>query len=105
MGLEAYWTQFPGLAERLTEYGKHIETQLSAWGEVFNYGLVDTEVAGQEAGKWLNTRNVDLVFCHAATYATSSTVLPVHQWCTAPAIVLNLQPTAQINYEHSTTGE
>ena len=105
VGLEAYWAQFPGLAERLTEYGKHIGTQLSAWGEVFNYGLVDTEAAGRAAGEWLDTQNVDLVFCHAATYATSSTVLPVHQRCAAPAVVLNLQPTARINYEHSTTGE
>ncbi len=72
---------------------------------MFNYGLVDTEAAGRVAGEWLNAQNVDLVFCHAATYATSSTVLPVHQRCEAPAVVLNLQPTAQINYEHSTTGD
>ena len=105
VGLQAYWAQFPGLRERLSEYNKHIETQLSAWGEVFNYGLVDTEAAGRAAGAWLNARNVDLVFCHAATYATSSTILPVHQRCAAPAIFLNLQPAARINYERSTTGE
>lgn len=105
VGLQAYWAQFPGLAERLSEYGKHIEGQLSEWGEVFNYGLVDTEVAGRMAGEWLNSQNVDLVFCHAATYATSSMVLPVHQRCAAPAVFLNLQPTARINYERSTTGE
>lgn len=105
VGLQAYWTQFPGLAERLTEYGNHIERQLSAWGDVFNYGLVDTEAAGRAAGEWLNVQNVDLVFCHAATYATSSTVLPVHQRCPAPAVILNLQPAARIDYERSTTGE
>jgi L-arabinose isomerase len=32
-------------------------------------------------------------------------VLPVHQICKAPAVFLNLQPTARINYERSTTGE
>jgi L-arabinose isomerase len=32
-------------------------------------------------------------------------VLPVHQICTAPVVFLNLQPTARINYERSTTGE
>ncbi|HZG66051.1 MAG TPA: hypothetical protein VEZ12_04865, partial [Herpetosiphonaceae bacterium] len=105
IGLRAYWEQFPGLRERLIAYGHHIEQRISAWGEVANYGLVDTEGEGRRAGEWLNAQNVDLVFCHAATYSTSSTVLPVHQICTAPVVVLNLQPTARINYERSTTGE
>lgn len=105
VGLQAYWAQFPGLRERLEHYGEFIASRLSAWAEVFNYGLVDTEAAGREAGEWLNARNVDLVFCHAATYATSSIVLPVHQACHAPAVFLNLQPTARINYERTTTGE
>jgi L-arabinose isomerase len=45
------------------------------------------------------------VFCHSATYTTSSCVLPVHQLCGAPAVFLNLQPTARINYAQTTTGE
>ena len=105
VGLRAYWEQFPGLRERLTAYGRFIEERLVAWGEVYNYGLVDTEAEGRKAGEWLNTQNVDLVFCHAATYSTSATVLPVHQICRAPAVFLNLQPTARIDYERSTTGE
>ena len=104
-GLRAYWEQFPGLRERLLAYGKFVEQRMAAWGEVSNYGLVDTEGEGRAAGEWLQSRNVDMVFCHAATYSTSSTVLPVHQICTAPVVFLNLQPTARINYEQSTTGE
>lgn len=57
------------------------------------------------AGEWLNTRNVDLIFCHSATYITSSAVLPVHQICKAPVVILNLQPTAAMNYEKTSTGE
>jgi L-arabinose isomerase len=105
VGLRAYWEQFPGLRERLIEYGKFIEQKMSAWGEIFNFGLVDTEGEGRKAGEWLNSQNVDLVFCHAATYSTSSTVLPVHQICKAPVVFLNLQPTDRINYDHSTTAE
>lgn len=105
IGLRAYWEQFPGLRERLIGYGQFIEQRLSAWGEVHNFGLVDTEGTGREAGEWLQARNVDLVFCHSATYSTSSTVLPVHRACTAPVVFLNLQPTARLNYERSTTGE
>lgn len=104
-GLRAYWDQFPGLRERLIAYGKFIEDRLSAWAEVHNFGLVDTEDAGRAAGEWMQARNVDMIFSHAATYATSSTVLPVHQICSAPTVFLNLQPTARINYERTTTGE
>ena len=105
IGLRAYWDQFPGLRERLIEYGRFIERRLAAWGDVSNFGLVDTEMAGRTAGEWLSERGVDLVFCHAATYSTSSTVLPVHQICKAPAVFLNLQPAARIDYQRSTTGE
>lgn len=105
VGLRAYWEQFPGLKERLEAYGRFIEERISEWADVYYYGLVDTENEGRKAGEWLNERHVDLVFCHAATYSTSSTVLPVHQICKAPAVFLNLQPTLRLNYEQSTTGE
>jgi L-arabinose isomerase len=79
VGLRAYWDQFPGLRERLAGYGRHIEQR--------------------------QAQGVDLVLCHVATYATSSMVLPVHQLCQAPAVFLNLQPAARIDYARSTTGE
>ncbi|MEX2414980.1 MAG: L-fucose/L-arabinose isomerase family protein [Paenibacillaceae bacterium] len=105
IGLRAYWSQFPGLKERLIEYGRFLEKGMSQHGDIFNYGLVDTEGEGRKAGEWFNEHNLDLIFCHSATYSTSSTVLPVHQICKIPVVVLNLQPTERINYEHSTTGE
>jgi L-arabinose isomerase len=104
-GLQAYWDQFPGLHDRLREYGRFIEQRLSAWGDVHNFGLVDTAATGRAAGEWLQSRNVDIVFCHSATYCTASAVLPVHQLCTAPAVVLNLQPAARLDYDRTTTGE
>jgi L-arabinose isomerase len=105
IGLRAYWEQFPGLRERLIGYGQFIAGRLAEWGEVANFGLVDTADEGRWAGEWLQAQNVDLVFCHSATYSTSSTVLPVHQICKAPVVFLNLQPTARIDYARSTTGE
>ncbi|WP_084423311.1 L-fucose/L-arabinose isomerase family protein [Cohnella thermotolerans] len=105
IGLRAYWSQFEGLRERLVEYGKWIERKLADEAEVYNYGLVDTEDEGRAAGEWFNRHNVDLIFCHSATYSTSSTVLPVHQICKAPVVVLNLQPAARINYDKTYTGE
>lgn len=105
IGLAAYWKQFPGLRERLIEYGNFIQRRMEAWGDVVNFGLVDTEAKAREAGEWFNRQNVDLVFCHTATYSTSAAVLPIHQICQRPVIVINLQPTARINYAQTTTGE
>ena len=104
-GLRAYWEQFEGLRDRLLGYNAFIAERLAAWGEVFNFGLVDTETAGRAAGEYFNAHNVDIVFAHSATYFTSSCVLPVHQICGAPAVWLNLQPAAQMNYPVTGTGE
>ena len=106
MGLKHYWNQFPGLRKRLTGYGKFIADKVEAMGaEVFFYGLVDCEQEGRKAGEYFNKANVDLIFAHSATYVTSASILPVHQVCHARAVLLNLQPTARINYAKTTTGE
>ncbi len=104
-GLKAYWTQFEGLEQRLIGYNKFLEQKLSQFGEVYNFGMVDTEYAGRDAGEFFNKHNVDIVFSHSATYYTSACVLPIHQICKAPAVVLNLQPTPSMNYQKTTTGE
>ena len=105
VGLKAYWSQFEGLKERMQAYGKFIESRMEEMGEVCNFGLVDDNAAGREAGEWFNSKNVDIIFCHSATYVTSDSVLPVHKICKSPAVILNLQPTAQIDYLRTTTGE
>jgi L-arabinose isomerase len=56
IGLQAYWDQFPGLKERLIEYGNFIEKKMSKDGEVFNFGLVDTEGEARRAGEWFNEK-------------------------------------------------
>ena len=105
VGLKAYWPQFSGLHDRLLEYNTFIADKLSSYGEVFNFGMVDDELIARQAGEYLNASNVDIVFCHAATYFTSACILPIHQHCSAPAIILNLQPASSMDYEHTSTGE
>ncbi|MDF2942457.1 MAG: arabinose isomerase [Herbinix sp.] len=107
VGLKHYWGQFPGLKARLMEYGGFIEKKMAGYAnaEIFNFGLVDNSDSGIAAGQYFNENNVDLIFCHSGTYVTSDCVLPVHQACKAPVVVLNLQPAARINYEDTTTGE
>lgn len=106
MGLKHYWKQFPGLKERLIEYGQFISKKIESFNtQVYFYGMVDCEEEGKQAGEYFNKNNVDLIFGHSATYVTSASILPIHQICKAPTVILNLQPTPQINYQKTTTGE
>ncbi|MGH2559613.1 MAG: L-arabinose isomerase family protein [Thermomicrobiales bacterium] len=105
IGLAAYWAQFPGLRERLDGYRRHVETRLGQWADVVSAGLVDTPPAAVEAGRLFARERVDLIVCHAATYATSSQVLPVVQERRLPVLVLNLQPVPAIDYEQADTAE
>jgi L-arabinose isomerase len=103
IGLEAYWQQFPGLKERLESYLRVVQERLP--GDVIPAGLVDTAMGAADAGALFARSDLDLIVCHAATYATSSQVLPVVQRAKAPVLVLNLQPAAALDYEHTDTGE
>ncbi|WP_273887366.1 L-fucose/L-arabinose isomerase family protein [Rubrobacter naiadicus] len=105
IGLAAYWDQFPGLKERLEGYQQHVEDRIGRWARVVSVGLVDTAPRAQAAGAYFAQEAVDLIFCYAATYATSSQVLPVVQEVKVPVVVLNLQPVAALDYENTDTGE
>src|SRR5215471_3740908 len=100
IGLDAYWPQFPGLEERLSGYISQVANRLANLGaEVVNLGLVDTPVKAVDAGHCFRQADVDLIFLYVATYALSSTVLPVVRRAKVPVIVLNLSPGAAIDYK------
>lgn len=106
IGLEAYWPQFPGLKERLENYQRQVEAKIAGLGaQVISAGLVDTAPAAVEAGRMFAGADLDLIICYVATYATSSQVLPVVQRARLPVLVLNLQPSAALDYENIDTGE
>src|SRR3954467_7934856 len=106
LGLQAYWPQFEGLRERIEGYQRRVEARVGdLGGDVVSAGLVDSEHAAREAGDRFAAAQVDLVLCHAVTYATSSTVLPVVQAANAPVVLLGLQPTQTLDYAEIDTGE
>ena len=105
IGLEAYWGQFPGLKERLEGYLRHVEGRIGRDVTVVSEGLVDSAPRARAAGRRFAEERVDFIFCHAATYATSSQVLPAVQGPDVPVVVLNLQPVAALDYENTDTGE
>jgi len=91
--------QFAGLKERLEDYLKKVEQNLSVLHpEIINAGMVDNIDRAFAAGKLFRTEDVDIVFLYVSTYALSSTVLPVVQRLKVPVIILNLSPGTAIDY-------
>ena len=100
IGLETYWPQFDGLLENLKHYQFRIKEKIKSFGvEVVDAGMVDNIEKAHEAGLFLKSNNVEIVFLFVSTYALSSTVLPLVQKLKVPVIVLNLQPVAQLDYK------
>src|ERR1700704_3455006 len=99
IGLDAYWPQFEGLKERLTGYTEVAAQQIERPGlEVVNLGLIDTPEKALAAGHEFRRADVDLIFLYVTTYALSSTVLPAVRRAKVPVIILNLQPSAAIDF-------
>ncbi len=99
IGLDTYWLQFKGLKPRLESHVRTVGKKLARPGvEVVNLGLIDNPVKALEAGHQFRAADVDLIFLHVTTYALSSTVLPVVQRAKVPVIILNLAPSAAIDY-------
>jgi len=100
IGLDAYWPQFEGLQERLTRYLQQVARRLEKPGvRVVNLGLVDSPERAEAAGHNFRQHDVDIIFLYVTTYALSSTVLPVVRRAKVPVILLNLSPSAAIDYE------
>jgi L-arabinose isomerase len=100
LGLEAYWSQFEGLKERLEGYVSEVAAMIAAPDRVtINLGLVDSPSAALEAGHQCRIQDIDLLLVYATTYALSSTVLPVIARAKVPVLLLNLQPAAALDYE------
>jgi L-arabinose isomerase len=100
IGLDTYWPQFAGLKERLEGYLAHVSERLRHPDVVVvNLGLIDTPERSREAGHACRREDIDILFLYVTTYALSNTVLPLVQKAGVPIIVLNIQPSAAIDYQ------
>ena len=99
IGLETYWAQFPGLEQRLQGQASHIAARITDMGaEVVDLGMIDNADKALHASAAFRRADVDLIFLYVTTYALSSTVLPVVRRAHVPVVVLNLAPSAAIDY-------
>jgi L-arabinose isomerase len=99
VGLEAYWSQFTRLEERLRGYVHTVEERLHGPGrDIINFGLVDGPARALAVGHEARKQDLDILVIYVTTYALSSAILPVVRRAKVPVLVLNLQPTAALDY-------
>ena len=100
IGLDTYWAQFGGLLDNLLNYQEQIKNRIAGFGvEVIDAGMVDNSEKAQQAGDFLKSNDVEIIFLYVSTYALSSTVLPIAAKLKVPVIILNLQPVARLDYD------
>ena len=100
LGLEAYWSQFAGLEERLNGYVHEVEKRISSNSRaVVNLGLVDTPEKAIEAAHRSRREDIEILLVYVTTYALSATVLPLIKRAKVPVVLLNLQPASAIDYK------
>ena len=100
LGLEAYWSQFQGLEQRLIGYLGEVEQKIASEARaIVNFGLVDSPEKALEAAHASRREEIEILLVYVTTYALSSTVLPLIKRAGVPVILLNLQPAAAIDYE------
>ena len=100
LGLQAYWSQFDGLEERLRSYLGTVQEKIEGSERtVINLGLIDSHGKAMSAGHACRQQDVDILVVYITTYALSSLILPVILRAKVPVVLLNLQPEAAIDYD------
>jgi len=105
VGHHTYWTQFDGLRDELLAKLDVLVRKIQRFGvHVETFGLIDRAEPAYAAVPRIRTANLDLLFVHMVTYATSSTFgVLARELRDLPIVLVALQPQAALDYEHATT--
>lgn len=105
-GLGAYWPQFPDLLPQLQASSKYVSERFGTMdAEVVDVGFISDAVEGNAAAEKLRAADCDLIVLFLTTYLTSSMVLPIAQRANTPVLVIDLQPTEQMDHKNFDTGD
>ena len=99
-----YWSQFPGLEEKIMGY-HHDAVKMVEQMEVtvVDYGMIDTSEKAYKVSDVMKGDRLDLVICNMVTYATSSVFAPIIRDVAVPMILLAAQPLEEMDYSRACT--
>lgn len=104
VGHEPYWGQFEGLKEELVGNGQTFERMVQELDvEVVSGGFIDNVDRSFQAGAYLKSQDIDLLFVYLSTYVTSSSAATVIMNVGVPTVLVALQPLSRLDYQKTTT--
>lgn len=104
-GLGTYWPQFPHLLPQLQTSARFVSEQIGKMDvELVDVGFISDAQEGAVAAEKLRAAGCDLIVMFLTTYMTSSMIIPIAQRANAPVLLINLQPTEQMDHDNFDTG-
>jgi L-arabinose isomerase len=104
VGFNKYWPQFDGLLDELTgKLNTFIERVKANEVQVTSFGIADDAASAYALLPKLKAADLDLVFCHMLTYATSASFGAIVRDLDIPIVLVALQPLKALDYSKAST--
>ncbi|MHC4580823.1 MAG: L-fucose/L-arabinose isomerase family protein, partial [Planctomycetota bacterium] len=104
VGFHKYWPQFDGLLDELKHKSNiFVDRVRNCEVEVTDFGIADDARSAYALLPKLKAADLDLVFCHMLTYATSATFAAIVRGLDVPIVLVALQPLKALDYSQATT--
>jgi L-arabinose isomerase len=104
VGFNKYWSQFDGLLDELTgKLNIFIDKVKTNEVQVTSFGIADDAASAYALLPKLKAANLDLVFCHMLTYATSASFAAIVRGLDIPIVMVALQPLKALDYSKAST--
>ena len=104
VGFHTYWSQFDGLLEELShKLDVFVDRVKTREVEVTNFGIADDANSAYALLPELKAADLDLVFCHMLTYATSASFGAIIRGLDIPLVLVALQPLKALDYSRAST--
>jgi L-arabinose isomerase len=104
VGFNKYWSQFDGLLDELTgKLNIFIDRVKANEVQVTSFGIADDAASAYAILPKLRAADLDLVFCHMLTYATSASFGAIVRGLDIPIVLVALQPLKALDYSKAST--
>jgi L-arabinose isomerase len=103
IGLREYWPQFPGMKDHLAAKHTELVAKIGDSAVIVEGGLVDSPEQAYAVGLKFQAEDVDVVFCQAMTYSTSSNMVPAVKDLKVPVVLFNIQEEKALDFPNVKT--